>query len=253
MRYVRRWPSILLSTVLAACTGDDTGGGSGAGTGGSGASGGGSASATSTTGTSTTAGTSVTAGSSGTGGACDGFGDAFGPTVPVTVTNGTNAPIYLAVDPCDTSVERSVVDGATDEVVPELTDCATCENAVQGSCECPGPPCFLAAGLRLDPGASVSFDVSATTFDTLPVPDACPGAMLCGNMCQQASPLSDGTYLVRVQAATAVDCGGQQPCDCMPDQTGTCLVDMEGGLVDPTSYDGAFDVPNPAPVAIMIQ
>ena len=247
--------------LLAACASDDTtsgGGGTGTGT----ASSAGSGSATSTSGASSTSGTSGTASgtgssstsgstSAGTGGVCDGFEDAYGPEVMVKITNTSDAPVYLAVDMCDTSVARDLYDAATDMVVPAFTDCATCETAVQGSCECPGPPCFLAAGMRIDPASSLDLTVGATRYDTLEIPAQCVGSDLCGPTCQQAAPLSDGAYFVRVQAAKAVDCNGQ-PCDCTPDQTGTCLVEFEGGLVNPMNYDGAFTMPNPGSVEIMV-
>ena len=257
---------ILALTLPVACAGDDATSGGVSGSASGTATTVGSASATSTSGGTSTSGTSGTASgsggssgsggtsggtSSGTGGVCDGFADALGPSVPVQVTNTSDAPVYVGADPCESKLAWSFVDAANDEVIPGLTECVTCESAVQGLCGCPPPNCSPTAALRLDPGASVEFDVRVVRYVTRDIPEQCPGNMPGGPTCEQAELFSEGTYSVRVRAATAVECGGQ-PCDCSPDQTGTCWVEMEGNLVDPAAYDGMFDVPDPGIVDVLI-
>ncbi len=202
-----------------------------------------------TTGSTSSASTSST--SSSTGGACDGFANAYGPSVPVTITNTSDAPVYLQVDGCNMTVSIGVVDAATQTPIGTLHECWTCQTALASSCVCPGPPCFISAGLRLDPGATYETAAGATAYHERQIPLECPISPDCGLSCLQAAPLPEGEYAVRVLASDQVSCDGAV-CDCTPGPEGWCWIEADGMLQAATDYAGPFSIPDPAPVAISV-
>lgn len=180
------------------------------------------------------------------------FEDDWGPTVQVTVVNGAAEPRYLLLEECALAPVATIEGLGSDPLPTRLPGCGTCSEFAGGGCVCPDGPCFAGRALRLDPGATYPFSVSATTFVARTLPEDCPGVDLCGVDCWQAQALADGTYEVSVLVGAKPACD-LDPCDCAPDATGSCTVDGALDVFEPVPAAGTFTVPDPQPVEIVLE
>lgn len=265
MRRVSCWIAI---SVLSACGPSSGGTASESEAGEASESGGGGEGATSA-GTSTTATTTDTSdatsngdgdtsngdGDTGDGdtgdGTCSGYGNEYGPVIDVTITNARNEPMYLDVDGCNMALRTSVLDADTGTRVGTLTDCWTCEGALNGGCVCPGPPCFTAVAIRLEPGASYETAVAGTEFIERELSSECADTDFCGTTCAYATVLGDGSYEVEIAAGSQVTCTGPS-CDCVPGPEGWCWIESDGTINALADYGGTFEMPMPGAVTIDI-
>lgn len=187
-------------------------------------------SSTSDASSSSTSSTGDTTGSH-TGGTCEVYNDAYGDPLEVTILNNTNATRYIALaDQCNQRViDRLHEDGSP---VPGNPDCWTCETMIAEGCECPpmpGPPCFVSAGLKLDPGASYVTTLGTTGFIAEGIPDSCVENPECPTGCSRAEPLAPGEYEIVMNVSDQVICDGGG-CDCDTDQSGYCFIEVDGSL-----------------------
>ena len=222
--------ALLVSTTLAACggkssasPGDDSQGGNGAGGNGAGGNG---------------AGGKAYAGSAGTGGAdaCTSFDDDYAALVNVSISNQTNATIYLGEESvtCGTSPLFQVADANGAALITPgncRSACVSLRKQGQGGCVA---NCALPSAVALEPQ-----EVLSTTWDGLflvraQLPATCVPYETGGNTmvsCDQAKRIEPGSFTFSAHAGSAVDCSqtsGTGTC-------GACTASPNGGCSTPGS------------------
>ena len=187
-------------------------------------------------------------GSTGDHAACDPSDPDIGPAVAVTLVNQTDAPLYFTMsESCAFGSPFGIARG--DVVLSWVFGiCASCADALQGLCACPGP-CAQDSVVRVDAGGRYVGEWPGGEIFTAMLPDGCADEV-CGNQCSAIAQSEAGDYVASAVASPMVACD-VETCDCSdtPNPDGWCTIygartggDMPGSTAFAYPGETAVDI-----------
>lgn len=184
--------------------------------------------------------------------------DELGPPVTLTVSNGTDVPVWVGSHGC-TGAPRFEIRDSTGKDDVERFDvaypCASfnCEDYIQrDDCASPDPNCECVEAISnyLLPGASITVEWPGGHAEFLDFTEECALGVPCVSQCFRDEKAPAATYTLSIEAYETCSVN----CDCEPNSDGWCRVPG-----DATTYVGAplvpkvdFNYPNDSAVELTI-
>jgi hypothetical protein len=185
-------------------------------------------------------------------------GDALGPPVTLTVTNGTDVPVWVGAAGC-VGAPRFQLRDATGKDPTDRFDVAypcasyTCEDYLeQDDCTLQDPECVCPPVIAnyLLPGKSITTEWPGGHVELLDFNPQCAVGAGCTSLCSHPEKAPAGAYTLSIEAFETCTVN----CDCQPNGDGWCQVSG-----DATTYVGApllaevdFDYPGDSAVQLTI-